>query len=329
MYDKDQYFYRKIFRDICLGYSKVKYNNNELYVKHFHSHDYIEINEKESEYLEKAKKRGLPLEEKSLSDAIENELWSQSDEDFIERQKIFLENLKKTKNNLNLKSERDAHQKIIDKEELSLNKKLSEKIDILGNTAEAYASKQINDYYIINSFFSDKQLNNKYLSDDLFNELSYSEIKDYTDINNSVVKTLSEENIQRMILEEFFFPFMYITEGPNQFFGKAAVELTNNQLSVLTYTRIFKNIFDNNQDIPEKIRKNPSALLDFSSNSKNREKIKEHLDRDGASTVFGATAEDYEYMGVQKESVKSAPSLTEAAKKKGGSLNMQDLMNLS
>ena len=52
--------------------------------------------------------------------------------------------------------------------------------------------------------------------------------------------------------------------------------------------------------------------------------MKEHLDKDGASTVFGATKEDYEYMGVEK----STNSITQAAKKKGGSLNMSDLMEL-
>ena len=329
MYEKDEYFYRKIFRDICLGYTKSTFKDQVLYVKHLHANDYIEISEKEESFLQKAKDRGIPTEEKALSDAIENELWTEKDEDFISSQEIFVENLVKTKSNLNLKSERDAHQKIIDEESLKLNKKLAEKSQILGNTAEAYSTKQVNDFFIVNSFYKNQDLKEKFLTNDLFDELSYSEIKELTEINNSVAKSLSTDNIQKMILEEFFFPFMYVAEGPMEFYGKPASVLTNNQLTVLTYSRIFKNIFDNNQDIPEKIRKNPEALLDFSSNSKNREKMKSHLDKDGASTVFGATAEDYEYMGVQPTSGKSAISLTEAAKKKGGSLNMQDLMNMT
>lgn len=329
MYEKDDYFYRKIFRDICLGYSKSYYKKDELYVKHLHANDYIDINEKQDLFLKKAIERGLQTEKKCLEEAIENDIWSEKDESFIDSQEIFIDNLLKTKSNLNLKSERDAHQKIIEEEQEKLNKKLSERQSILGNTAESYSSKQINDYFIINCFYKDEHLKTKYLSEDFFANLSYSEIKELTQINNSVVKSVSEENIQKIVLEEFFFPFMYMADGPHSFFGKPAIDLTNNQLSILTYSRVFKNIFDNNQDIPEKIRKDPAALLDFSSNSKSREKMKEHLNKDGASTVFGATAEDYEYMGVKKTSIKSGASLTEAARKKGGSLNMQDLMDLS
>ena len=45
--------------------------------------------------------------------------------------------------------------------------------------------------------------------------------------------------------------------------------------------------------------------------------------------VVGATKEDYEYMGVEPTKVKDAQSLNNIAKKKGGSLNMKDLMDLA
>ncbi|MDG1089692.1 MAG: hypothetical protein P8P37_02355 [Candidatus Marinimicrobia bacterium] len=324
MYEKDEYFYRKVFRDVCLGYTKTSVKDNVLYAKHLHANDYIAVNEKEETFLSKAKKRGLPTEEEALKIIFEDDLWTEKDENFLETQQIFLENLQRTKNNLNLKSEKDRHQKIIDEEQAKFNNKKNERISLLGNTAEAYASKQINDYFVANSFYLDKKFKKRFLSDQDFNELSYSDIAEYTKVNNLMVSTFCEENIQKIVLEEFFFPFMYISEKPTELFGKPAIELNNNQLSILTYSRIFRNIFDNNQDIPSKIRKDPAALLDFASNSKSREKMKEHLDKDGASTVFGATKEDYEYMGVDK----STNSITQAAKKKGGSLNMSDLMEL-
>ena len=51
-------------------------------------------------------------------------------------------------------------------------------------------------------------------------------------------------------------------------------------------------------------------------------------DKDG-STLFNATEEDYEYAGLDKPSDSSKISLQEAAKQKGGSLSMEDLMELS
>ena len=51
-------------------------------------------------------------------------------------------------------------------------------------------------------------------------------------------------------------------------------------------------------------------------------------DKDG-STLFNATDEDFEYAGLEKPSDKAGISLHKAAEKKGGALNMQDLMELS
>ena len=48
-----------------------------------------------------------------------------------------------------------------------------------------------------------------------------------------------------------------------------------------------------------------------------------------ASTLFGATDEDYEYAGLSKPSDSTKISLHKAAEKKGGSLSMEDLMELS
>ena len=40
------------------------------------------------------------------------------------------------------------------------------------------------------------------------------------------------------------------------------------------YTRIFKNIFEQNDDIPERIMDDPAALLDFANSSEAREEMK-------------------------------------------------------
>ena len=83
--------------------------------------------------------------------------------------------------------------------------------------------------------------------------------------------------------------------------------------------------------VPEGIKKDPQALLDYGSISdeaktKMRDKFGEDKD---ASTLFNATDEDFEYAGLEKPSDKAGISLQEAAKRKGGSLNMEDLMELS
>jgi hypothetical protein len=113
------------------------------------------------------------------------------------------------------------------------------------------------------------------------------------------------------------------------FFGKPVVSLTNFQLNLILYTRVFKNIFDQHQDIPEHITKNPKQLLDFASSSETRQKAKERIDKagDGGAGVIGATKQDLNNLGVEQADT-SATNLHDEAKKKGGSLSMKDLMDL-
>ena len=59
-------------------------------------------------------------------------------------------------------------------------------------------------------------------------------------------------------------------------------------------------------------------------------KVQEKFSDDkDASTLFNATEEDFEYAGLEKPSDKAGVSLHKAAEKKGGSLSMEDLMELS
>ena len=92
--------------------------------------------------------------------------------------------------------------------------------------------------------------------------------------------------------------------------------------------RGYTSLFDNNTNIPDKIRKDPKALLDFGSISEEeKEKFRSKFDSGSGSTIVGAKEEDYEYLGISKPMV--GKSLHEEAKKKGGSLSMQDMMKLS
>jgi hypothetical protein len=331
MYDPDnEYFYKKIFRDIAQGYSLTKFDGKDVYIKHLSMHDYIDTADQEKLLLEKAVKRGIPRKDAALKSAIEEGYWTEEDENFIYSQKIFVENLNKSKAHLLLKSERDQHQKIIDEEGGKLSDKLVEKNEITGSSAEDYAKSQVNDYYILSSLFNDSQLNSPFYSKDEFAELTRTELSKVILVNNSHAGAFAEEHIQKMVLEDFFFPYMFLAEKPTELFGLPAVGLTSFQVTTLLFARIFKNIFENTENIPDAIRKNPEALIEFSSNTSNKQKAMENLEKDGVSTVFGATESDYEQMGVRKGDVsRGGQSLHQAAKKKGGSLNMADLMDLS
>jgi len=325
--DESLSLYRRSFRDIVKGYTKKSYQDEVFFIKHLTTHDQVDLEDIEIDFYNKAKKKGLSTEEERIASLKEDGLWSDEDEKFIDSQTSFIENLTRTKAQLILKSQIDQHQKLIDTEVQKLNKKLSDKQELIGSTCEAYAKQRVNDYYIGRSFFKDEEFTEPLYEENDFYELSYSEVGELVKIHNDQFTQFSEDNIQKIILQDFFFPYMPFCEDTVQFFGKSVCELTHNQLKLILFTKVFKNIFDNNENIPENIRKDPEALLDFASSSKKgKEHLEKHEEKGGASTLVGATSKDYEYMGVN---ARGGKSLHQAAKEKGGSLNMQDLMDLS
>ena len=328
--DKNGTLYRKIFRDIVQGFTKVLNNEEVIYIKHLTAHDQVDIEDIEYDFFLKAKNRGLKTEEEALIELKKDQAWTDEDEKFISTQKAYIENLYKGKSQLILKSQIDNQEKLIEKELEKLDKKLNEKAELLGETCEKYSKKRSNDFYITKSFYKDSSLTNKLYGEKEFDEVDYTRLSELVSIHNNHFKVFSEDNIQKMILEDFFFAYMSFSEDPMQFFGEPVCRLTNHQIKLMVFSRIFKSIFDNNENIPEKIRKDPKALIDFASTaSKGKETLDKHEEKGGATTVVGATKEDYEYMGVNPTKTTGGVSLHEKAKEKGGTLNMNDLMKMA
>ena len=185
-----------------------------------------------------------------------------------------------------------------------------------------YNSKRKHD-----SFYKDEDMSCKLFSENEFDELENEDIKLVINKYNQVFEGFSEENIQYTVLEDFYNPYLSFAEDSLQFYGKPFCELTYNQIRLIVYTRVFKNIFDTNDNIPESIMKDPAKLLEFGSSSKEeRDKVKDKLSQGDGGTIVGAKDEDYERLGVKKPT--GAVDLHEEAKKKGGTLNMEDLMKL-
>lgn len=318
---------RKIFRDIVRGYSTALFNDKLVYIKHLTPHDQVELEEIEERYFDSALRRGVPTEQDMLSFLKDEEQWTEEDEKFIEEKTFYVENLKKTKSKMVLKTQIEKQQELIEKEELDLIARQNLKISLIGNTCEKYAKERLNDFYMINSFFKDNKLSKKIFDEQGFDELENQDIKKIIVLYNEIFQSFSEESIQYTILEDFYNPYLSFAEDSLQFYGKPFCELTYNQIRLIVYTRVFKNIFDSNENIPENIRKDPAKLLDFGSSSKQeRDKAKDKLSQGDGGTIVGAKDEDYEFLGVEKP--QRGVDLHEEAKKKGGTLNMEDLMKL-
>jgi len=318
---------RKIFRDVVRGFSSATLEEDFVYIKHLTPHDQVELEEIEEKYFNIALRKGVPTEEDMLAYLTDEGQWTDKDEKFIQDKELFLENLRKAKTKLVLKSEIDRQAMLIEKEQKLLNDKQIQKIGLIGNTCEKYAKDRLNDFYMIKSFFADDKLQEPLFNEDKFDELDNHDIKKVVYKYNEIFEGFSEENIQYTILEDFYNPYLSFAEDSMQFYGKAFCDLTYNQIRLIVYTRVFKNIFDMNENIPDSIRKDPAKLLEFGSSSKEeKDKAKDKLSQGDGGTLVGAKQEDYDYLGVERPT--NAVSLHEEAKKKGGTLNMEDLMKL-
>jgi hypothetical protein len=114
------------------------------------------------------------------------------------------------------------------------------------------------------------------------------------------------------------------TEDVSSFYGKPIIELSVYQLKLAIYARVFFNMFQYHEDIPERLKKDPEAIFDFVERKKNNSSKSSSNNEKGASAVFGATKEDLEMIDPSARKV----NLSDEISKKGGVMNMDDLIEL-
>ena len=119
--------YRKIFRDVVQGFTKVFHGEELIFIKHLTTHDQVNLEDIEENFFNKAQARGLKTEQESLDQIIKDELWTREDEQFLSTQKSYVENLYKGKSQLILKSQIDNQERLINTELKKLDEKINEK----------------------------------------------------------------------------------------------------------------------------------------------------------------------------------------------------------
>ena len=319
--------YRKLLKEISDGFSVYFIGEQRCFIKHQSNSDLVDFDDVYDAYFSMARKKGLPTEKEVFDNLKKEEIWSDEDDATIESQSFYVESLIKNKKNIVLKSALEQVNKQIKEAEKKLEELKNKKSSLSANSCESYALNRANDFYIVNSFYKDKSFKDPLYSTEEYEYAEVSEVTSLVSHYNNFHERFSEKSIQNLVLQDFYKIYYAFCETSRDFFGMPIMSLTNFQLNLIIYTRIFKNIFEMNEDIPEKIKKDPEALLDFANSSEAREEMKSKFSGDkGASTIVGATKEDMEELGLKTN---TGVSLAEEAKKKGGSLSMKDLMDLS
>jgi hypothetical protein len=329
MEQSQQSKYKKAFRDIKNGFSEIKVLENLFYLKHLSLEDQVDIDQIYDHYFDEAKNRGVPTNDETLKRLIEEKQWSTKQESLIKQEEDFIDNLNKQKKSLYLKSEIQRVNADIESGQKRLYDLKNTKASFFNRTAESYAEERVNDFYILKCLYKDKKLSQQAFEEDQFDNIDSETLTSIIKQYSEVYKNINDNTIQYIVLQDFFNLYMPFAENPTEFFGKSVCELTYNQVKLLIYSRFFKNVFQQNDKMPQDIKNDPDKIIDYVNANENAKKVIENKNNkeNQASSIIGATSEDLEYVGLKAKGQKTL-SLADEAKKKGGSLSMEDMMKI-
>lgn len=315
-----------IIAEIFDGVTVLNSSFGPIYVRHFGQLELRRTFAKKKEYLEEAQQKGLMLTKDVLKLLNDDEMWSEESEQNLENKANLIENLKKSLTKIKIPSKREQHKNLIKKESELLTKLENERANLIGLTAERYAQKKVNQEFFEYLLFTDIKFKNS-----VFSELEYSDIEKEAELNKlqeEFFLRMSDENISKASLCPFFSPYLSYCENVNDMYGKPIKDLSAFELKLLTYARTFLNIFKNSQkEIPSHVARDPEALMDFYDMQKenaNKERGKASQG-EGGTTYFGANKQDISQMKGDDE---DAVDLAKEIKKKGGTMNMKEFMDL-
>lgn len=318
--------YIGIVGEIFDGCTELPYKGRSVYLKHFSIRDQRYIHKFYNKYKNLAESRGIPCEEEALSLLKEDNLWSDKDDLEIINLQQEIDGLKNSQRVSLLPSQKDSIQKTINEKTRDLIILQNKKIELLGKTSESYGSSRSNEEFIRYLLYKDAECSDHLFTEEEFAELSDTDIEYFVKVHSSISQRLNEENIQKSVLRDFFNMYMSQTEDISSFYGKPIIQLSVYQLKLAIYSRIFFNIFQYNEDIPEYIKKDPEAILRFSESKRTNSKSSHSASNSDASAtaVFGATKEDLDFIDPTATKI----SLSDEIAKNGGSMNMDELINL-
>jgi hypothetical protein len=331
MFDKFQEVKLKIaLFEIIRGFTVIDVGRHKsIYVKHFTFIDTASIDLKYAEAYKFAIGKGLPLIDEQIKTAIGNNTWTEKQEKRYSEIPAEINTLKLTKSKLFLKRELDSINSEIETLEKELLRLEYERSEVVGYTAEIFATKKANEHAIYYSFRG-KNLDTFYFSEEEYETFSNEEISNLIVGHAGYVAKFTPKEMKRIAISTAFMNMIYLAgEDIMSFFGKPVLELTNRQMEVYNLGRYFKNLMaEYKGTITDDLLADPDKFIEAAENTKTAQNFADKLDNKESSgtAIVGATKEDIEKLGLTKEA--GTISLADEASKKGGSLSMEELMKL-
>tara|TARA_R100000008_G_C3561933_1_gene156746 strand:+ start:227 stop:1210 length:984 start_codon:yes stop_codon:yes gene_type:complete len=322
---KDE-FYISLVGEAFDGYTEAVLDDKPAYFKHVSIKDQRYLHKFYEKYKALALSKGLETEKDRLAYVIKEGIWTQEEDSKIGSLEFEIKNLKKTQTQLPLPSQREEMGNTITERTKELAKLLADRQEVVGKTAEDYATSRSGDEILRFLLFKDEKLTKHFYTEEEFGELETWQVAQINLLQGDIGERFTDIKIQEAVLRPFFSMYLSLCEDVGAFYRKPVTSLSIYQLRVALFGRMFFNIFQNTDDIPDNIKQDPEKLLSFSEMQQNKDKRKTGIREDAdASVVFGATKDDMKTFNVPQGN----KQLAEEADKHGGKLNMEQMMRLA
>jgi hypothetical protein len=310
-----------------------------IYIKHFNNFDTADVDQSGQAHYKYAKEKGLPTEKERLDCLDKEESWTKLEEENLTTLRKRLSNLMEAKEKLFIKSETEPIEKEIADLSLEVGAKLNKRSASIGLCCETFTEKKMHEEFVLYAVYKDEDLKERLFSKEEFDELEPDDLSELVDLYKKYQLRFDDISLKRVSMSNFFLNFYYLCDdNPTTFWGKPVVELTYYQATLFSHARFFKNTLSQSKHKPPtEMFKDPDSLIEWMNSANQAEEMMEKLDERGkdkegkekvagATSLVGATKEDLEYLGIDTET--QGVSLAEQAKKKGGTLDMSDMLKI-
>lgn len=326
----DQVDLKVIFSEILRGFSLVQSEHfKTIRIKHFTNYDSAELDIKNRYFYKKAIADGLPSREERVDFLLKEGIWDEEKNKKILNVKSHIAGIERTKQKVFLATHLEQANRELKQKRAELLNLEAEKEQLIGFTAEAYASRRINEHYIYNAIRDEK--GDRLLAKDEFEELEERKLMALIGLYNQTVEKFNSNNLKHISVSGFYTNLFYLCEdNAHVFYGKPLVELTFYQVELFGYGRYYKSMIQNSEKKPpEEIAENPEKLVEWFESTKSAQEVldKSQQQGDGAATsLVGASKQDLKRLGLDNPN--ETINLAKKAAAKGGKLTMEDMMKL-
>lgn len=305
----------------------------DLYFKHPTNLDISFADQKYLYYYNQSRKNGVLNNKERLDLLIKEKIWQSERDKEIEELHFQLINLRQTKSKMFVSKQiQEINDRIKETEKQYINLKL-EKEELIGETAETYAIKKSNEYFVLSLFYKDENLKECVINKKNAEDISLEDSEDIF-IYYNITSSKFNKNIKKIAaLPSLINAIFLFEDGIIDFFGKEVLRLTIYQSEVLSKLKNYKNVLVKSSSFPPEnlyedfdnlVKWYESAGMDIPAEVKaeNANKQKENA----GGSYIGATKEEMEK--IVKNQGDIPIDLVKEAAKKGGELSFADIMKL-